>query len=58
VLLLRRIDCVLAPTKKNVLKKYDELKDEIENLDLVLFTIPQNTISGASWTIRPTSRRT
>lgn len=33
---LRRIDCVLAPTKKNVLKKYDELKDEIENLDLVL----------------------
>ncbi|MDR9815585.1 MAG: class I SAM-dependent DNA methyltransferase [Candidatus Methanoculleus thermohydrogenotrophicum] len=36
MLLLRRIDCVLAPTKKNVLKKYDELKDEIENLDLVL----------------------
>jgi hypothetical protein len=33
---LRRIDCVLAPTKKNVLKKYDELKDEIENLYLVL----------------------
>jgi type I restriction enzyme M protein len=33
---LRRIDCVLAPTKENVLKKYDELKDEIENLDLIL----------------------
>ena len=33
---LARIDCVLAPTKKNVLKKYTELKDEIQNLDGVL----------------------
>ena len=33
---LRRIDCVLAPTKENVLKKYTELKDEIHNLDGVL----------------------
>ncbi|HOI13184.1 MAG TPA: type I restriction-modification system subunit M N-terminal domain-containing protein, partial [Methanoculleus sp.] len=33
---LRRIDCVLAPTKEGVLKKYTELKDEIQNLDGVL----------------------
>lgn len=33
---LRRIDCVLAPTKENVLKKYAEFKDEIQNLDGLL----------------------
>ncbi|NLZ30873.1 MAG: SAM-dependent DNA methyltransferase, partial [Methanomicrobiales archaeon] len=33
---LRRIDFVLAPTREGVLKKYDELRDEIENLDLIL----------------------
>ena len=33
---LRRIDCVLAPTRENVLKKYDEFKDEIQNLDGLL----------------------
>ena len=33
---LRRIDCVLSPTKEQVFKRYDELKGEIENLDLIL----------------------
>ena len=33
---LRRIDCVLAPTKEDVLQKYNELKDELENLDGIL----------------------
>ncbi|MGC9435511.1 MAG: type I restriction-modification system subunit M N-terminal domain-containing protein [Methanomicrobiales archaeon] len=33
---VRRIDCVLAPTKENVLKRYTELKDELQNLDGIL----------------------
>ena len=33
---LRRIDCVLSPTKEQVFEKYDELKGDIENLDLIL----------------------
>lgn len=33
---LRRVDCVLAPTKSQVLERYSELKDEIDNLDNIL----------------------
>lgn len=34
--LLRRLDCVLADTKKDVLAEYDKRKDSGVNLDLVL----------------------
>jgi type I restriction enzyme M protein len=30
---LRRIDCVLAPTKDEVLKTYHKYKDKLDNLD-------------------------
>src|SRR5437870_10067567 len=30
---LRRIDCVLAPTKEKVLETYGKLKGKLENLD-------------------------
>lgn len=33
---LRRIDCVLAPTKENVLKNYDEYRAKLEDLSSVL----------------------
>jgi len=33
---LRRLDCVLAPTKGDVLARYDEFKDEFDNLDRIL----------------------
>lgn len=33
---LRRIDCVLAPTKDEVLKAYHKYKDKLENLDDLL----------------------
>ncbi len=34
--ILRRIDCVLAPTKEKVLEKYERYKKDLENLDPVL----------------------
>lgn len=33
---LRRLDCVLAPTKQKVLERHDALKGKIENLDSAL----------------------
>ena len=39
--LLRRLDCVLAPTKDAVLTEYDRLKDRVQNVDPVL-----NKIAG------------
>ncbi len=33
---LRRLDCVLAPTKEKVLQTYAEYKDKLEDLDLLL----------------------
>ena len=30
---LRRIDCVLAPTRQEVLKRYNKLKGKLDNLD-------------------------
>ena len=30
---LRRIDCVLAPTRPKVLERYHKLKDRLDNLD-------------------------
>jgi len=37
MIVLRRMDCVLEPTKEKVLKKYDQMKDgPIKNLDSIL----------------------
>src|SRR5579864_4930427 len=33
---LRRLDCVLAPTKEAVLAEYDAWKDRVQNLDPLL----------------------
>ena len=33
---LRRLDCVLAPTKQQVFEKYTEYKDKLDNLDPLL----------------------
>ena len=33
---LRRLDCVLEPTKAKVLERYAQLKDQIDNIDPVL----------------------
>jgi len=33
---LRRLDCVLAPTKEAVLAEHDHWKDRIQNLDAIL----------------------
>ena len=33
---LRRLDCVLAPTKDEMLAQYDQVKDRVENFDPVL----------------------
>ncbi len=42
---LRRFDCVLAPTKDKVLKKYEELKQMgLQNMDPIL-----NKISGQNF---------
>ncbi|MEW6139024.1 MAG: type I restriction-modification system subunit M N-terminal domain-containing protein [Thermodesulfobacteriota bacterium] len=37
---IRRIDCVLAPTKDEVLKTYRKYKDKLDNLDDVLRKTP------------------
>jgi len=36
---LRRMDCVLEPTKTNVLRRFAELKDRIENVEPVLESV-------------------
>src|SRR5665811_967425 len=36
LVVLRRLDCVLEPTKDLVLVRYDELKDRVDNLEPVL----------------------
>ncbi len=36
---LRRLDCVLEPTKAQVLETYNQYKDKLENLDLKSCTI-------------------
>src|SRR5207237_2553677 len=33
---IRRLDCVLEPTKVSVLERYEQVKDRIENLEPVL----------------------
>lgn len=35
---LKRFDCVLSDTKKQVLEAYDKYKDEIENMEHILTT--------------------
>ena len=43
---LRRLDCVLEPTKAQVLEKYNQLKGRVENLEPVLQRA-SNSLSGS-----------
>jgi len=36
LVVLRRLDCVLGPSKDQVLARYEELKDRVDNLEPVL----------------------
>jgi type I restriction enzyme M protein len=44
---LRRLDCVLAPTKAAVLTEYERLKDRLQNLGTCRFRSASRTTSRA-----------
>lgn len=49
LVVLRRLDCVLEPTKEKVLKRYEQLKGgKIENLDAVLDKVARRNFHNRS----------
>ncbi len=49
MVVLRRFDCVLAPTKQKVLKRYDQLKEgKVKELDPILNEIAKDPKDGKS----------
>ena len=45
---LRRLDCVLEPTKAAVLERYAQLKDQIDNIDPVLEAVTKEQFFNTS----------
>ena len=45
---LRRLDCVLEPTKAAVLERYTQLKDQIDNIDPVLEAVTKEQFFNTS----------
>jgi type I restriction enzyme M protein len=45
---LRRIDCVLAPTRDKILERYHELKGKLENLDNALRKVSKHAFYNTS----------
>src|SRR5664279_5852833 len=45
---LRRLDCVLEPTKAKVLERYAQLKDQIDNIDPVLEAVTKEQFFNTS----------
>ena len=45
---LRRLDCVLKPTKAAVLKRYDQLKGQVDNIDPVLESVAKERFFNIS----------
>lgn len=48
MVVIRRFDCILEPTKKNVLDKYNSLKTKIKNIDPVLNNITNVNFNNTS----------
>src|SRR5438876_11584774 len=48
LVLLRRLDCVLAPTKEAVLAEYEKLQGKIQNVDPVLNRIARQRFHNKS----------
>jgi type I restriction enzyme M protein len=55
---LRRLDCVLKPTKAIVLERREKLAKSCARPPAMPSTTPASTTSSPCWTIRRTSART